>query len=241
MKKNTIKTMLGLGMLAMMLAIVPVAAHANENAGDNMAAIKAKADTAITKRIDMLNKVITKIADMKKISADDKATLTAKLNGEIGKMNTLKAKIDADTDLATLKADAQSITKSYREFMVIRPQTVITAAADRMDVTADMLTDIAGKLQVRITAASAAGKDVSSLNTSLASMNAKIADAHTQYENAETAVAPLLPDNGVQSVIDSNKAALLAAKTNIKTGAQDLKDARDLAKTINKSLKDLGF
>lgn len=241
MNKNIVKTFLSVGMVALMLIIAPVAARAENNGAESMVTIKAKADQKITLRVDMLNKVIARINDMKKISATDKATLTAKLNVEIGKMNTLKAKIDADTDLAVLKADVQSITTSYREFKVVRPQALIRAAVDRMDVTADMLSDIAAKLQARITAAQTAGKDVTAMNASMVTMKAKIADAHTQYNNAETAVAPLLPDFGVQTVIDSNKAILVAAKANIKTGAQDLKDARDAGKSINQALRVLGF
>jgi hypothetical protein len=199
-------------------------------------AAKTRADREIDARIASLVKLQTRINEMKKISASDKASLTATLAGAVTSMTNLKAKIDADTDNATLKSDIQSITKSYRIYLLVLPQGRIMAAADRSLTTADLFADIHTKLAARIATAEAAGKDVTALKASLADMDAKAADAKAQAQGAIDLVANLKPDNGDKTIFQSNQTAFKNARTKIRAATADLHTARKDANSITRAL-----
>ena len=176
---------------------------------------------------------------MKNVSAAGKATVATEVSTEVSALTALKTKIDADTDLTVAKADEKAIFAPIRIYALIIPQYNVLVSADRVGSVADLLTTIGEKLQTRITAAQTAGKDVSAMQTALADMNVKIADAKSQASLATTTVINLKPDNGDQTVAQSNKAALVSAKATIKTATSDLKTAKQDASNIVQSLKKL--
>jgi hypothetical protein len=200
---------------------------------------QARADQEITRRVTALNALSTRINAMIKISASDKNSLSANIAAQIAAMNTLQTQIAADAaanSTTSLKTDIQSITKSYRIFMLIIPQGAIEAAADRvLDITG-MFTTLAGQLQTRITAAQSAGNDMNASVSALADMNAKIADANTQANAATTEIANLQPDNGDATIAASNTATLKDARSKVQAGQQDLVAARKDAGAIVKAL-----
>src|SRR5262249_2095811 len=150
-------------------------------------------------------------------------------------LNDLKAKIATDASAnstTSLKLDIQSITQSYRIFMLVMPQISIEAAADRGQNLAGLLSALAGKLQTRLTAAQSAGVHASSSLPLLADMNTKIADAQVKEQAAVNEVASLQPDNGNQTVMQSNLAALKDARSKIQAAQQDFVSARQDAAHI---------
>lgn len=198
---------------------------------------KERADQELTRRIDVLTKLETRTNDMKRLSDSEKSSLGATIIAHINTLTELKAKIDADTSTTTLKDDVQSITKAYRIFALIVPQTAIAAAVDRVESIVATATDISAKLSLRISAASAAGHDTTTVNASLTDMNAKIADAKIQAEGALSATAQLQPDNGDKAVMAANTAALKGARAKIQAAQTDLKAAKNDAESIAKTLK----
>lgn len=198
-----------------------------------------RADKEITRRVNALNSLNTRVNGIVRLSASDKASLSSEIQSQITAMNTLQAQIAADAaanSTSSLKTDIQSITKSYRIFMLIIPRGALDAAADRVLDVAGMLSTLASQLQTRITAAQSAGNNMSTSASALADMNAKIADAQTQANAATTEVASLQPDNGNATVAASNTAALKSARAKVQAGQQDLVAARKDAGTIVKAL-----
>ena len=208
--------------------------------GQRMQRAKNRADQEIDRRVAALNKLATRVGAMKHITDTQKASLTTTIQTQISTLTTLKTKIDGDTDIATLRTDLQSITKSYRIFILIMPQITIMAAADRANTIADNMTTLSGKLSTRIATAEAAGKDVSTLKTTLDDMNTKIADAHTQAGIAITDVTSLVPDQGDATKAEANRQALLHARSKIRAAQDDLVGARKDALTISQGLKAFG-
>jgi DNA repair exonuclease SbcCD ATPase subunit len=196
-----------------------------------------KADQEIARRVTSLNALSARIQAMKKVSDTQKSNLASTIQSQISILNTLKTKIDADTDLATVRTDVQSITKSYRIFMLVIPQGAVTAAADRALTITDTMTVIGTKLQTRISDAQTAGKNVASLSTLLTDYNAKISDAKTQAQAAINEVAALTPDNGDQTKMQSNTAALKDARAKIQAAQKDIVAAQKDARDIEKGLK----
>ncbi len=205
-----------------------IAAMQEARLGNRENNLKSRADTEITRRISSLNNLITRINQFKKLSADQKTSLTAQVQAQITSLNTLKTKIDADSDIDTLKTDVKSIVDSYRIYLLFIPKIHILAAADVELQAVDTFTDLYTKLQTRIQAAG----NPANLTSALSDMQSKTADAKTQATNAQETVLPLTPDD-----YPNNKTQLEAARTMLQTGRHDLDQARLDARTIVQALK----
>ncbi len=192
----------------------------------------SNADKEIDRRIAALNRVTTRVNAMTRISADQKSALLAQIQTAISDLNSLKVKIDADTDPATLKADKQSIVTSYRVFLLLIPKVEILAHADiSLQVSNQMMADNA-TIQAKIATAQSAGKDVTEANKLLADRTAKVTDAQAKAQSVINSVSGLTPEG-----YPANKPTLLAGRDSLKTVREDLKTAfQDLVK-INASLK----
>jgi hypothetical protein len=198
-----------------------------------------RADQEITRRIAALNALSTRVSAMVNLSSSDAANIQSQIQAQITLMNNLQTQIAADSaanSTSSLKTDIASITSSYRIFALIIPQGEIAAAAGRITTVANMLTTISGKLQVRITAAQAAGTDVTTWNAALADMNTNIAHAQAEGQAALNLTSGLQPDNGDKTVMQSNTAALQSARADIQTAQQDLTTARKDAGVIVKAI-----
>jgi len=197
----------------------------------------AKADKEISSRIEALNKLAARIQEIKNLTDADKSTLAGEIQTQITTLNTLKSKIDADTDAAALKTDMASITVDYRIYALVIPQAQIVAAADRLKTIALDISIVGNKLQTRIASAQTAGSNVTALQTSLTDMQAKITDAQTQAQTAVTAVATLVPDQGDSTKSAANASALKDARAALKAGQADIVAARKDANAIVKGLR----
>jgi hypothetical protein len=194
---------------------------------DQIAQIKARADAEINRRVTALNSLINRLNGMKHLSADQKSSLISEIQSNITNLTTLKTKIDADTDLTTLRTDIQSITKAYRIFWLFMPKISIMSAADRiLDITAYIAT-LFPKAQAKIDAAKAAGQDVTRLQSLLDEAKAKTTDATNQANNAVSTVSPLVPDNGNDQALQSNIAILKSARGMIIAAVRDLQTVRE--------------
>jgi hypothetical protein len=197
---------------------------------------KSRADQEITRRINILTQLNTNVQAMVKVSATEKTAIANEVQTEISNLTTLKATIDAETSITSLRTDIQSITKDYRIFMLVIPQGRIEVAADKIQTVVSDYTTLAGKLQTRISAAPA-GTDTTQVNAWLSDMNTQTANANTQAQAAVSLVANLQPDQGNATVEASNKAALKSAAADIKTALTDLKTARQDAGNIVKAIE----
>lgn len=226
-----------LALLSPVSAFAQMAATSTPSAkiSSSLAAIIARADKEITQRVTDLNNMITRIAAMKKVSANEQNTLTTSLQNEITQLNTLKTKIDSDTSAPTARTDYQSITKSYRIYLLVLPQTRIVAASDRVLTIVDTMSAVGGKVQSRISATT--GTNVAQMNQLFSDFTSKMTDATTQANTANVAVAGLQPDQGNKTVLQANTTALKGAQANIKTATADLTSARTDLGTIVSDLK----
>ena len=200
---------------------------------------RTRAAQEIERRIEALTKINVRIGGVTKISDQFKANLNTNIQNQITALTALKVKIDGDTDLNTLKTDVQSITKSYRIFALIMPQTHIAAMADRTATAINIMIGIGNKLQARLTEMQNAGADVSALIATLSDMGAKISDAQAKAQAAVDVTATLVPDNGDKDKMAANKAALTEGRDNLKEAHQDLVNARKYITTILKGIREL--
>ncbi len=202
-----------------------------------LTAIQERSYTEIQNRETTLNNLVGRIGSMKNLSDSEKSSLSSGIQSELGDLSTLKGNIGMDNSTTTARADSASITKAYRIYALVVPQTSIVAASDRVNTLVTSFNTIVTKLQTRITAAQTAGNDVSALSSALSDLNAKLADATTQAAAATSEVKGLVPDNGDKTILASNTAALKDARAKLETASKDLQAARKDAETIAKGLQ----
>jgi hypothetical protein len=195
-----------------------------------------RADAEIDRRTKALTDLNARVQTMQKVTDSFKAGISASITNEVNILNTLKAKIDADTDGATLKIDVQSITGSYRVFALVLPQGRIAAAADREVTLVSMMSTLGSKLQARIQTAATAGASTTAMTAALTDMAAKLQDAQAKAEASVTASSSLTPDAGDKTKMASNDAALKQARADLKAAQADLVAARKDVDTIVKGL-----
>jgi hypothetical protein len=254
---------IGLSLFAPVFAFAQVGAAVNTNAAANItttnaqvgvrakvmasstaettraARAKEKAAQEIDRRIASLNTLVARITAMSKVADTLKTNIKTNVQAQIDGLTALKTKIEADTDLATLKTDVKSVTDSYRIYMLVMPQTRITAAADRMATVINMMFGVGTKLQARINSAKASGADTAALEATLVDLGAKLSSAQTHATAAVNLIVALTPDNGDKTVMASNEAAIKNAQKEIKAGHEDLVAGRKDITSIIKGLATL--
>ncbi len=224
---------------------VSAAASANVTAGSTtvsaatqtrITTAKGRANQEVARRISILTRLNTQVQAMVKVSDSEKSAIASEVQAEVSNLNALNAKIQADTDIPTLKADIKSIVIDYRIFMLVVPQGKIMVASDKVQTLVSTYTAFSAKLQTRISQAPS-GTDTAQVNAWLSDMNTKVADANTQAQAAVSLVANLQPDQGNATVQASNKAALQGARADLKAALADLKTARKDAGSIVKAVE----
>jgi hypothetical protein len=197
---------------------------------NKMENLRERARNEIERRITSLNKLISKINGLKKITDAQKAEFVNQIQAEITSLTSLKTKIEAGTELATLKTDVQSIVKSYRVYLLFIPKINVLVAADSLDALADKLDALAAKLELRINSAGDASAET--LKTTLSDMKAKTANIRVQSQKARDAVLSLTPDG-----YPGNKTSLEQGRQYIVAGRKDVHDAKQDAEIIIQGLR----
>ena len=208
----------------------------NKATAVSVATIIDRADKEIDQRVSDLNNLILRIEAMKKISVAGQNGLTSVVQNEINELLTLKAKIDAEVTAAAAKIDYQSITKSYRVYVLVLPQTRIIAASDRVLTIIDSINIVGNKVKSRIS--SLTGTNSATINQKFTDFTAKVNDASVQAKAASNEVLSLQPDQGDKTKMQANTAALKDARAKLKAATDDLNTARKDIGDIAKYLKE---
>lgn len=166
-----------------------------------------KGDAAIAERIADLNKRITALDGQTHLTAEQIAIIKAPLVNAIAAMNAAKAKLDADTDLATAKADYAAIFKDNRINMVILPQERAIKSTSLDGYRLATSTAYSVELQAKIDAAKALGKDVTAAQAALDAGKAKLATVSTKITYELSEAAKLVVDHGDKTLVAANKVA----------------------------------
>lgn len=232
------------GLVLTVLIATPVSAQTTTTtttptttkAAANIQKMIQRSDTAITQRINSLNALVSRVNAMKKLSDTEKSSLATSLQNEASQLATLKTTIDADTVASTLKTDMQSITKSYRIYMLVMPQATIAAASDRVLTIVDTMNAVVTKLQTRISQLPS-GTDLTSIQSAMSDIAAKLSDATTQANAAVSEISSLVPDQGNTAAAAANTAALKDARSKIRVATSDLVAARKDMGTIVQDIK----
>jgi len=202
------------------------------SAGKTLATIQADAKLKTTARIGSLNTAIAKITAAQDIGSSDRSEILATLNGDVAGMNTVEAKIAADTTVATASADYKTIFTTYRVYAVAIPQSRLAAAADReTSTTIPRLTDAQTKLSAAL-AGPDAGKSTPALQADLSDMSAQVSAATAALNGIAAESLAVTP-----SAYNSNHSVLEPIRSAVKSAIADLTKASTDGKTVLAAIK----
>lgn len=224
----------GLG-LAVLFA-VPVLAQKAPAA--SISTVISSAEKLIDMRVKNLENLITRISLMKKVSNAEQSALSTSVQNEIDQLTALRAKIDRETNRATLATDYKSITQSFRIYALVLPQTMVIAASDRALTIVDSMNTVGDKVKSRIS--NITGSNATTINQILSDFTAKVTDAGTQARAAAKEVISLTPDQGDKTKMAANTTALKDARSKLKTATADLVAARKDIGTVVKDVREIG-
>jgi hypothetical protein len=198
----------------------------------HLANLQTKGSTEIARRIANLTSAQAKLDASTKLSPADKSALDGQITAELAGLNTLKTKLAAETTIAPARLDVTAIVSDYRVYVLMLPKVRLVATTDRFNQVESQLTALASKLQTKVDAQKAAGKDVTAAQTALTDLTAKTTDATTKTSGI---VAPLLAIQPAD--YNANHAALTAYRTTLQAAHADIVAARSDAITVVAALK----
>jgi len=183
-------------------------------------------DKLIDRRVEVLNRAISRVNGSNRVSESERAAIVADLNGNVADLTSLKAAIDAKTELETLRARVKSIFTDYRIFAVVLPRDRGELVVGRANAILRHLDALSEKIPRWINAAKARGKDVSSAEAAYKDFQARLADAKTQTAAAMghfQAMKPAADTSEARNYLDQGKGAMRAARDDLRIAAADLR------------------
>ena len=138
-----------------------------------------RADTMISVRLASLERLLTRVSGDKRLSDADKTELTTEINTTISGLQSLKTKIDADTDSTTARTDAKSIVTAYRVYVIFEPKIRLLTTINNLQTTASNVSSLSGRIQTLIDTVKSEGKDVTAAQTALNDINTQITAINT--------------------------------------------------------------
>jgi hypothetical protein len=212
----------------------PEAIAARDN---GVGSLRTLGDCEIDRRLDTITKLQARVAGAAALTAADRAALHSQLAADTSGLAALRTQIDHETNVGALRADLEKIVTDFRVYLLMAPKAADVIAADNGLAAVIRLGTLSTKLQARIDAAHAAGKEVTRAQSDLDAMNAKVAQVSPLVQGVPAAVLPLTPaqfNGGTAAPI------LASSRTSLQAGRGLLAGARADARACVAALKALG-
>lgn len=208
------------------------ATRAAEKQENRLDRIKDRSNHAIDQRLQHLGQTKTRVEGAKYLLPESKTVLLQEIATTSAALETHRAKIAADTDTTVALTDYRKIFSEYRVYLVITPHIRASAMIDHVEKHILKMEAFGMKLQRRIQQATDDGANTAVLTSQYNQYTTKVANAKTKIASAKTALGQLTVAN-----FASNKQTLATLRKNLKSAADDLKEAHRIAADIVSSIK----
>lgn len=193
MNTTSVRTLLTSGIIAIGLMGTSLPAGATPTGPKPGSIVKSACLAAVDTRINALGVTNTKVAEAKRLTADQKASMQAGIAVVSTNLTTInRPAIESASSRASLKAACGAVYSENRVFAVVIPQLFMTMRAEELGNAVDKMTPLAAELK-------SAGKDTTTLD-------ALLADATVQISGATADFSSVTPDS-----FNADKAAAAAS------------------------------
>jgi hypothetical protein len=186
-------------------------------------ALRRRCLGAVDSRLTHLRRLQSRVAGAENLTDSHEAALSSTVSASAAGLTTLRATIEADTDLATLEQHCRDVVTGFRVYVLVSAQVHLVIAADNIVARAGRLEQTAESIAQAIAEAQAAGVDTARAEELLAEMREEIASGSAAAAGVADRVLGVTVDayNADPGVLGGARAALRSARS-------DLSDARRL-------------
>lgn len=197
---------------------------------DKLAYVQARVDLAVSKRQLAIHGLTSLLAQRPQVSAGHRSTLSALFTADAAGLTSTDATVHADTTCKQAVTDGRTVVTSYRVFMLLVPQTHLTAASDTGAYGAAALAATEPKLQAGIDAISDPTKKAQA-QAAYDDLVAQTKVAGDDFAGVGDVVLGLTPAD-----MPAGQATLTTERAKVESGRTALHSALKDAKTIGSLL-----
>jgi hypothetical protein len=194
--------------------------------GTRLNNLVARGQQEISKRVQSLGSLESKIQSSK-LSDTQKSTLTPLIDTNVAGLKTLSDQIGAGTDVTAVKALDQKVYTDFRIYAVVIPQINEARSLYGERNSADsFITVTLPKIQAKLDAAKAKGKDVSARQTAVDNAKTTLASIQADIDGQVTKALGVKPSDYPAT-----------SKTDLGAVRSEIKSIHDQMKGVWNSLK----
>lgn len=198
---------------------------------DSLAALKQATTVRINTRTSTLNALQTAVNGAAHLSPGNKSRLTALLSADLSGLAALKTKVNGETTVAAVRADATTMVTGYRVYLLVVAQVRLTIAADVAGAASLQLRQVHDKLAAAVAAAKQAGKDTGKADADLADMLTQLDAATVTGIGALLDTQPGPDAQSIQSAVKPVRDSAHSARTALRQAVADAKEVRSILRT----------
>ncbi|HEX3606197.1 MAG TPA: hypothetical protein VH134_09770 [Candidatus Dormibacteraeota bacterium] len=193
-----------------------------------LAALKARCNTEVQRRIASLNADRGFIQQATNLTDADRTALLQIVTTDVPALTALDATIQSDTTLDQARSDCRQIVTGFRVYVLQEPKMHGVIAADAVTVTDSSLRKLAALLAADINAANLPPAQKQAAQEALDDLYAKVAASEAAIGGVSASLLPLTPAGYPAPDVT----VLKAAQQSIRTARTDLDGARHDVDTI---------
>ena len=175
------------------------ASKAAQRQDNQLQNIIQRADKLVENRLSSLNSLATRVQNDTRLTSSEKSSLSAEIQTDISGLTTLKAKIDADTDVSTARTDARQIITNYYIYALFEPKIRLLIVLNNLQTVTGNVQNLVPQIQNLINTFKSQGKDVTQLQTLLNDVSTQLQTINTTLTNDITTVQNVSVTSGVSS------------------------------------------
>lgn len=187
----------------------------------SLAALKARCNVAVQRRLGTLGADGTFVKQSAALSSADRATLEGQIGTDEQGLTALDQVIQADSTFAQAHADCERIVTAFRVYLLEDPKIHEVIAADGVTTVDSSLQTLIPELQSLINASTVSATVKAAAQHDLNDLTSKVAASHTSISGVTSSVINLTPAGWPGNQVD-----LHSARQNIETARTDLSGAR---------------
>jgi hypothetical protein len=230
----------GLGQVQVDLTAIPrptaFLTQVAERQTDNLDAARTRVDGRIQSRIAQLNALIKRVQNDSHLPASDQSLLLDEEQAAVNDLTALKAKIDADTTVADIRADQAQIASFHvNDFILPRGRSLVMV--DDMLAIANKTNTAISSIQSKLNTLSGKGVNISAVQSALADASAKIQAEITLLSGDESTLVGLTPTSpNLASTFAQIRKDLSTARSDFKAVRADFQQMKSAVAEVSASV-----
>jgi uncharacterized phage infection (PIP) family protein YhgE len=213
-------------LFALFLSFRPAQAASEGTCGNNLQCVIAFGNARIQERVTALNTLIARVQANQYLTDSQRDAIQTDARTNINGLQTLKTKLDGETNIANARTDVHNIYAQFRIFAVVLPRDYHEVWLDHMTNLHDQFVSGEPTINQAIQAAANKGINVTQEQQQYNDLVAKVGDAGTQLTSAQGLIPSLIPANfpGTNQTLATLRGDLKQAHTDLAAAAKDLND-----------------